>query len=68
MAGFQALISPQKASVKGLRFADCARATGGVSRVQAMLFDVIPGAAVWHWFVDNRCMKAFVMGHKVEVC
>lgn len=30
MAGFRAKDSPQKASVKGLRFADGARATGGV--------------------------------------
>jgi hypothetical protein len=30
IAGFQAKGSPQKASVKGLRFADGARATGGV--------------------------------------
>lgn len=49
---FKQRISPQKASVNGLRFVDGARATGGVSRVQAMLFDVIP-AAVWHWFVDR---------------
>lgn len=68
MAGFQATNFPtkgvcQRAPIRGLRTCHRWRFQG-----PAMLFDVIPGAAVWHWFVDNRCMKDFVMGHKVEVC